>query len=186
MPSVVEFSSEQSANNHCKAFINLFRIKCKLNSDRIFARYYSNNAYKTLTYAECDRITTNLACKWAAKGKGVECISLIGDHSVDYLIVMLALLKLRSTLLAVSPRNSEPAIINLLEKTNSKLFLATAKHESIAQSAAAKVGGVEVIIIEPLNIEELLLEPLVPEHDKLLDLEFTDADLEKAALIIHR
>ncbi|CEI92072.1 hypothetical protein RMCBS344292_06345 [Rhizopus microsporus] len=185
MSSAVELSSEQSANNHYKAFIDLFRIKCKLNSDRIFVRYYFNNAYKTLTYAECDRITTNLACKWAAKGKGVECISLIGDHSVDYLIVMLTLLKLRSTLLAVSPRNSEPAIINLLEKTNSKLLLATAKHESIAQSAAAKVGGVEVITIEPLNIEELLLEPLVPEHDKLLDSEFTDADLEKAALIIH-
>ncbi|KAG1135033.1 hypothetical protein G6F37_014064 [Rhizopus arrhizus] len=144
MSSAINSISDQSAIYYYKSFINVINIQSKTYADRVFVRYYSNNTFKTLTYSEVDRITTNLACEWAEKKNGFEVVSYINDHNVDYMITMFALMKLRIIFLAISPRNSEPAIINLLQKTQSKLIFATPKYESIAQSAAAKIDGAKL------------------------------------------
>lgn len=156
-----------------------------IHGDKPFVRYYADGGFNTLTYSQVDRIATNLACKWADKVKGTDVVSYIGDHGVDYLILMLAVMKLRITLLAISPRNSEAAVINLLEKTHSKVLITSEKYETLAKSSAAHVSGVQVILGDSLEIATLVQEPLNPDHAHLLNKEFSDEDITKSALIIH-
>jgi acyl-CoA synthetase (AMP-forming)/AMP-acid ligase II len=185
-PSSVSFSRGDSTATYFKAFTNFMTAQTKLHADKPFARYLSNGEYKSLSYADVDRIATNLACSWAKDAQSTEVVSFISDHTINYLIVMLALLKLRVTLMALSPRNSEAADIDLLEKTQSKLLLSNVKYEEVAKGASSKVNGVKLILLEPLNIEALAKEPLNPDHSKILDTNFSDADISKSALIIHR
>ncbi|KAG1538733.1 hypothetical protein G6F49_012514 [Rhizopus delemar] len=185
MPSAINSISDQSAIYYYKSFVNFINVQSKTYADRVFVRYYSNNTFKTLTYSEVDRITTNLACEWAEKKNGFEAVSYMNDHNVDYMFTMLALMKLRIIFLAISPRNSEPAIVNLLEKTQSKVIFATPKYESIAQSAAAKIDGAKLTVIQPLDIEAMLNQPLNPRYKEILDFNFTEKDIDQPALIIH-
>lgn len=183
--STVSFTSGQSVPHHFKAFTNFIDNQCRTHADKPFANYYSNDDYKTLSYAQVNLLAINLACKWAKDAQNTEVVSFISDHSVNYLIVMLAMMKLRVTMMAVSPRNSEAADVSLLEKTRSKLLVANVKYESIAKSVAAQVPGVKVILLEPLDINALIKEPLNPDHEKLLNTDFSDTDIESSALIIH-
>jgi long-subunit acyl-CoA synthetase (AMP-forming) len=180
------YDSEQSIIEHHKAFINYISALAKLHSDRVMARYCFNGEFKPLTYAEVDRISTNLACTWASNLQEVEVVSFISEHSISFMITMLALLKLRVTMFAVSPRSSEAAIVHMLEKTQSKLLISNVKYESISKSAAAQIDGVKVITVQPLDIETLLQEPLHAGFETILDFNFTKDDIEKTAIIIHR
>lgn len=184
-PSKIGYSNGQPEYQNYKAYINYWNNQASLHGDKPFARYYKDNGYNTLTYSEVDRLAINLACKWASKTQGANVISYIGDHSVVYLIIFLAILKLRATLMTVSPRNSEAAFVNLLENTQSKTIIADAKYKSIALSSAAQVSGVAVIIHDPFDIEALLQEPLNSNHTDILDYNFSDKDINKVALIIH-
>lgn len=180
------YENEQFVCEHYKAFTNYMSALSKIHSDKVMVRYCSNGEYKALTYAEVDRISTNLACSWANDLRGFELVSFMSEHSVNYMITMLALLKLRVTMLAISPRNSEAAVTDLLEKTQSKLLIANVKYEAISKSAAAQIDGVKVITIQSFDIETLLQEPLNADFEKILDINFTDKDIMKSALIIHR
>lgn len=183
--SSISFSNGAFVSNHYKAFTNYMNTQSKIHADKTFANYYYNGNFKDLSYSQIDLVATNLACKWAKDAENTEVISFISDHSVNYLIVMLAMMKLRVTMMAISPRNSEAASVNLLEKTNSKLMVVNVKYENIAKSVAAQVPGVKLIVLEPLDIDALLEEPLNPNHQKLLNTSFSDSDKEKSALIIH-
>ncbi|EPB93060.1 hypothetical protein HMPREF1544_00134 [Mucor circinelloides 1006PhL] len=184
-PTNVSFALGQSVPQHFKAFTNYMNQQTKMHSDKVFARYYSKGEYKTLTYADVDRLAINLACKWAKDAQGTEVVSFISDHSINYMIVMLAVMKLRITMLAISPRNSEAADVNLLEKTQSKLLIANVRYESIAKAAVSQVSGVKLIVISPLDIEALAKEPLNPNYQQILNFDFSDEDILKPALIIH-
>jgi long-subunit acyl-CoA synthetase (AMP-forming) len=101
---------------------------------------------------------------------------------------MLALMKLRITLLALCPKNSEAAVVNLLEKTKSSLVFASKKREPLIKSSAEKVQekSIKVITVDRLDIEASLNEVLNPDYEKILDLKFSEDDIRKDALIIHR
>lgn len=185
IPSEVSFANGQSVPEYFKAFTNYMNSQCQIHAHRPFARYHTKNGFNTLTYAHVDRLATNLACKWAKDAKNTEVISFISDHTINYLIVMLVMQKLRITMMALSPRNSEVANVNLLGKTKSKLLVANVKYEDIAKASSAQIPSVKVIIVEPLDIETLVQEPLDPNHTTLLDYQFSDEDISKDALIIH-
>ncbi|CEP18042.1 hypothetical protein [Parasitella parasitica] len=184
-PAHVNFASTETVVEHFKAFTNYLNQQTKLHADKVYIRYSSDGTFKTLTYADVDRIAVNLACKLAKHVQNIEVVSFISDHSVSYLMVMLAILKLRTTLLAISPRNSEAAAVHLLEKTGSKLLIADAKYEAVAKGAVSKVPGAEILTLSPFDIEALAKEPLDPFHSQVLDLDFSDEDILKTALIIH-
>ncbi|KAG2211209.1 hypothetical protein INT47_006328 [Mucor saturninus] len=181
----VSFSNGLSVPNHFKAFTNFMNVQSKIHADKPFASYYHNESFKDLSYSQVNCMATNLACKWAKDAQNTEVLSFISDHGVNYLIVMLAMMKLRVTMMAISPRNSEAANVSLLEKTKSKLLIANVKYENIAKSVSAQVPGVKLIVLEPLDINALSEEPLNPDHQKLLNTTFSDSDIEKSALIIH-
>lgn len=185
-PANVNFALDQSIAQHFKTFTNYMNKQSELHADKVFVRYYFEGRFKELTYADVDCAATNLACKWAKYVQNTKVVSYISDHTVSYIIVMLAVLKLRAVLLVVSPRNSKPAVINLMEKTQSKLIIADVKYESISESVVEQLSDVHHITIPPFDIEALIEEPLNPNYQQFIDLDFTDEDILKPALIIHR
>ncbi|KAI9477981.1 MAG: hypothetical protein EXX96DRAFT_483709 [Benjaminiella poitrasii] len=185
VPAQVNLVNGQTVPQYYKSFTNYMNQQSKLHAEKVFAHYYTEDGYKTLTYEQVDRIATNLACQWADDAKEANVVSFMSEHTVNYLMILLALLKLRQIVLLVSPRNSEAAAVNLLEKTQSKLVIANVKYEKFANEAAAQVPGVKVVTIQPLDIDSLLKEPLNPDYEKILDLEFSDDDILRDVMIIH-
>ncbi|KAL0144958.1 hypothetical protein V8B55DRAFT_1569449 [Mucor lusitanicus] len=184
-PAGVNFATSESVPQHFKAFTNYMNQQTELYANKVFVRYYSDGECKTLTYRDVDRLATNLACKWAYIVQDVGVVSFIGDHNIGYMIVMLALLKLRIPMFAISPRNCEAAVIDLLEKTESKLLVTEAKYDSIGKAASAQVADVNLMVIPPLDIDNLAKQPLNPHFQEFLNLEFSDQDINKTVLIIH-
>jgi long-subunit acyl-CoA synthetase (AMP-forming) len=186
IPVNTNFNNGSASINQYKSFINFINIQTRLHADKPFARYLTNNEYKVITYAEADRVSTNLACKWANATRKIDVISYIGDHCVDYLLVMLAIFKLRTTMFAISPRNSQASCVSLLEKTNSKLVLVSETFQNLVKDIASTVTGVKVVVLKKFNIKALLEEPLYPTYKIKLDLNFSKEDLPKPVLILHR
>ncbi|KAI9243384.1 hypothetical protein BY458DRAFT_569237, partial [Sporodiniella umbellata] len=174
-----------STIRHYKSFVNLWKDKSKTFADRVFLRYPSNGLFKTLTYSQVDHITTNLACQWSEKCQNTKVISYLGEHKVDYLLIFIALLKLRSVLFNLSPRNPAGTVAYLLKKTESSVLFSSKKLEPLAREAADHLGNVSVNVIEPLDIEALVNEPLNKDYKKTLDFKFSDEDIKKPVLILH-
>ncbi|KAG2196144.1 hypothetical protein INT47_006490 [Mucor saturninus] len=185
IPSTVSFANGQSVTNYFKAFINFMNVQSEVYANLPFAIYYSESQYKTLTYSTVDRLSTNLACKWHKDLHEIDVVSFIGDHSVDYLIVILAAMKLRVTLMLISPRNSNNAVINLLEKTKSKLLIANSKYQTKVNCIAEEVPDIKVLIIESMDIDKLVEEPLNPDQEVLMNQNFTEEDIKKPVLVLH-
>lgn len=187
LPENVSPHLGESVVQHYKAFINFFRDRVQHYRDNIYMRYYTNGIFKTLTYGQVDCITTNLACKLAKiVPSELETVAFMNDHEASYLIVTLAMMKLRKALFTISPRNSEAAVANLIEKTNTKFIISSHKYEQTARNAIAHMNDVEYMMLEPFDFESLAKEPLNSEHTHLLNYEFTDEDINKPAIILHR
>ncbi|KAL7332220.1 hypothetical protein PS15p_204296 [Mucor circinelloides] len=172
------------------ALINVFEEQVKKYTDKVYARYYGrlqngDLGYKTMTYADVDRIATNLACEWSGEVKGYNVVAFIADQSVQYFICVLACLKLRVTFLALSPRNSEAAVVNLLNKTDCRFIFSTAKYAALAQGAAAQVDGTVCQVLPSFDLAGRLKQPLNPKALQILDKKFSKKDIEKTCAIIH-
>lgn len=172
------------------ALINVFEDQVKKYADKVYARYYGrlqngDLGYKTMTYADVDRIATNLACEWSGKVKGYNVVAFIADQSVQYFLCVLACLKLRATFLALSPRNSEAAVVNLLNKTDCRFIFSTPKYAALAQGAAAQVDGTVCQVLPSFDLAGRLKQPLNPKALQILDKKFSKKDIEKTCAIIH-
>ncbi|KAK4510129.1 Origin recognition complex subunit 2 [Mucor velutinosus] len=88
-------------------------------------------------------------------------------------------------MLAISSRNSEAAVLNLLEKTGSKLLLANIKYERFAKSVIGNISDIDLVAISAFDVDALSKEPLTAGHEQILNMEFTDQDTLKPALIVH-
>lgn len=171
------------------AFINFVENQCARFASNVLVRYQASTtdltAFKTLTFEQVNRIATNLACEWAPQVQNIDSIALLADHSVEYFITLIAALKLRRVLMLLSPRNSEAANVNLLEKTNSKFMLASEKYQGMAKRCTEKTNG-SFRVLGALDLDAMVQVPLNPDVDKILDRNYTEEDYEKIALIIHR
>ncbi|CEI89605.1 hypothetical protein RMCBS344292_03956 [Rhizopus microsporus] len=176
--------SEANAEEHI-TLINYLNKVCKDNGDRIIAYYYSNNGFRSLTFAQVDRIATNLACKWSSIIKDTQTVSYLADHGIDYLIVFLALLKLRVTPFLISPRNSQAIIVHLMKTTQSKFLLASKKYQSIAMAISSSVKGMRELIMNPLQLDVLTMEPYYPDYQSILNHNYISSDITKTTLIMH-
>lgn len=172
------------------ALINVFEKQVEKYADQVYVRYYGRlengkHGYKTLTYAEVDRVATNLACQWKNKIKGYKTVAFMADQSVQYFLCVLACLKLRVTFLALSPRNSEAAVANLLTKTDCHFMFATNKYATLAQSAAGQVDGTTCEVLPSFDLVGRLKQPLNPLASKILDKHFGEKDIQQTCAIIH-
>lgn len=189
-PSGVSFSDDTTTARHFKSFINFIYEQTKLHGDKTFARYIHENEYKSLTYDQVDKITTYLAVSypWATSlllsGEPDAVVSYINDHSIDYLLTLLALMKLRVALFTISPRNSQGSVQSLMESTNSKLIIVGEKYEQLAKDAISTLPDTKCIVLQKLDIETLLLKE--PHDTSILNRSFSDDDILKPVLIFHR
>jgi hypothetical protein len=99
---------------------------------------------------------------------------------------MLAFLKLRITTLCISPNNPVISVVNLLSKTKCSLVLTFEKFLSLANTSAEQIPGTQVIKMIEMDFEALTKEPLDTRTKEVIDTEFSDQDLQKPALILHR
>lgn len=185
-PASVSFQNGTTVAAYFKSFINFLNAQTQLHADKVFVHYFTNNEYKSLTYSHVDSITTKLALAWADTFQEVDVISYISDHNVDYFLTVIAIMKLRKALLLISPRNSERSTAELIKKTNSKLVLMDKKYESKLKPA---LPDIRIEITEKLDIEALLSTvPTTKERFEKngVDLNLSDEDLSKPALIFHR
>ncbi|KAG2210850.1 hypothetical protein INT47_000004, partial [Mucor saturninus] len=172
------------------SFINFFQTQAKKFSDNIYLRYevmtpQHDIQVETLTYGETDRIATNLACALHDRLHTASTIALMEDYSVTYLILMLALFKLRIPLLVVSVRNTPESVQNLLSQVNADAFVYGPLYTDVKESLQRDMPGVQSIQTPPMNFQELKSAPLHRDVDTLLDSKFTSEDLDKTNLIVH-
>lgn len=189
------FTSYDQLPYHYKdeyAFIRLFEKLVTRYHDNVFVHYptTASTTLNSLTYGQVDHIATNFACEWASdmqqKGSGTV-VGYIGDHGLDALIVMLAFLKLRTTFMFMSPRNSLAAHANLLHKTNAACVFSSRKYSDMAENAA-KESGHDCIskTVPAFDVDAMLRKSRHPQADTILDKNFSQEDIEKIAMIIHR
>ncbi|CAO3703734.1 unnamed protein product [Rhizopus stolonifer] len=155
-------------------------------SDRIFVRYCSEETYKTLTYSDVDRISSYLAYRWSDTIDRTQVVSFLCDHGVDYLIMLMAILKLGAPFFAISPRNSEAAVISLMEKTGSRLLLVSSKYKNLAATVYNQLNQGQVHVFMPLDLVATLNESMdMNDHDLFNHKCSSNDDKTRIVFILH-
>ncbi|KAI7863279.1 hypothetical protein BDF14DRAFT_1959259, partial [Spinellus fusiger] len=160
-----------------------------IHAEKRLAQYYTRledgtETYKTLTYEQFDRITTNLACEWKPVFKDNTYIGYINDHTIDYLITYITLLKMNSILVCLSTRNSAAANASLLQNVNTTTLLAVPSYSTMAYDTSAILGNCKVTIVNPYDIDTMVENPLNPNAEEILK-ETTRRDAKETTLVLH-
>ena len=173
-------------------FINFLRKQAHKYHHYIYSRYQVKNAQdeisvKTLTYGQLDTITSNLACILHGSLSTKTTIAIIDNHSLHYLVLLMALLKLRIPIMLISPRNSAAAVINLMNQVNADALLYGESYTAIKDAASIECSqDIHYEPIPSLDLEYLTGIPLSSKYEELFDQEFTEEDHEKVCIIAHR
>ncbi|KAI7863278.1 hypothetical protein BDF14DRAFT_1745587 [Spinellus fusiger] len=161
-----------------------------IHAEKRLAQYFTRledgtETYKTLTYEQFDRITTNLACEWKPMFKDNTHIGYINDHTIDYLITYVSILKMNSILVCLSTRNSAAANASLLQNVNTTTLLAVPSYSTMAYDTSAILGNCKVTIVNPYDIDTMVENPLNPNAEEILK-ETTRRDAKETTLVLHR
>ncbi|KAL0092093.1 hypothetical protein J3Q64DRAFT_1819681 [Phycomyces blakesleeanus] len=152
------------------SYIEFWQKIAKIHATKVLVRYHctndkGNDVYKTLTYEQVDRMSTNLALEWSKSICEAVTVGFISDHTPFYLISMLAIMKLGVIFLSLSPRNSPDSDASLLKATETKFLIASTKYKNTAQSTASQVEGCRVLIFPDFDLEYLSKQPLNSQTD---------------------
>ena len=125
------------------SFIELFQKQAICYQEKVFIHYETTMSSKpnTLTFGQFDDITTFLAHQWSSQLKGVHCVGILSDDSLQSLLAMLAILKLGRVFFPISTGNSEAVITQLLLNTRTTYLLASEEYEELARICASRVSG---------------------------------------------
>ncbi|KAI9030910.1 hypothetical protein CLU79DRAFT_884029 [Phycomyces nitens] len=150
------------------SYIDFWKKTARLHANKVLVRYYSTDddgseLYKTLTYEQVDRISTNLAFEWIQNLHNVTTVGFISDHSPFYLISMLAIMKLGVVFLSLSPRNSADSDASLLKATSTRFIITSKKYENIARGAANQIKGCRVFVYPDFDLDKLSKLPLISQ-----------------------
>ncbi|KAI7864066.1 hypothetical protein BDF14DRAFT_1998048 [Spinellus fusiger] len=141
-------------------FLDFWNHQASKYADNVFVRYADtlndgSETFRTLTYRQVNTITTNIAC---------ELHETVKD--------------------SLSPRNSNEADINILQKTNSKLLVASVKYSKKAQTTADMVENCRVFIFPALDIAAEAKKMINPNADYLLK-STLENDSSTVIMILH-
>ena len=143
--------------------------------------------YATLTYKQLNEVTNHIAEKCFShinsnsSGKKMV-ICCLANSNVNYLLSIIALLKLEVIVFSLSIRNSEAALIHLLEKSNASYLFYDEQYSSIATKITATFGSTialhqleNICISELINLENSTFKPMTTQHD-----------IDQCQIIFHR
>ncbi|KAG1473501.1 hypothetical protein G6F56_000918 [Rhizopus delemar] len=183
----IEIGQNNVALDQYKSISQFINDSFKRYSDRIFVRYYSEETYKTLTYSDVDRISSYLAHQWSNIIDQNQIVSFLCDHGVDYLVMLVAILKLGAPFFAISSRNSEAAVISLMEKTGSRLLLVSSKYKNLAATVHNQLKQAQVHVFMPLNLTATLNKSMsMNDHDLFNHKCYSNDDKTRTVFILHR
>jgi acyl-CoA synthetase (AMP-forming)/AMP-acid ligase II len=120
------------------------------------------HTYATLTYKQLNEVTNHIAQKFAAQ---VECsptnevpiVCLLANSNVSYLLSIYALLKLNVIVYPLSIRNSDAAILHLLENSHVSHLFYSNQYSPVVMKIDAKFGStIKLHLFEEIRIAELL------------------------------
>ncbi|KAI7863311.1 hypothetical protein BDF14DRAFT_1959219 [Spinellus fusiger] len=169
--------------------LEFWKRQLTTHAEKRLAQYFTRlkdgtETYKTLTYEQFDRITTNLACEWKPMLKDNTYIGYINNHSIDYLITYISILKMNSILVCLSTRNSAAVNARLLQSVDTTTLLAASSHSTMAYDTSAILGNSKVIILDPYDIDAMVETPLNPNAEEMLK-ETTRRDSKETTLVLH-
>ncbi|KAF0407949.1 acetyl-CoA synthetase-like protein [Gigaspora margarita] len=144
--------------------------------------------YEEINYQDLDIIINKYANYWnkQLENENLEKDSVISFFSLsgpEYLYNMMALWKLGFTVLFLSPRNSEPALIHLLQESKSHILIYDSQLSKISESVQSELGSQHSQTLKifqiPNNLKNENIDHLVPV------LKQDDDPYEKIIAIFH-
>ena len=150
-------------SNTCRftSIADMLNKQATYRSDRV-CLYYPDQSdphtYATLTYQQLNEVTNHLAHKYSVvidenQKQEVPIVCLLANSSVDYLLTIYALLKLDVIVYPLSIRNSEAAIMHLLEKSNVSHLFYSDDYASTSVQVVKKFGST-------INLYRMMVIPI--------------------------
>ncbi|KAG2176834.1 hypothetical protein INT44_007498 [Umbelopsis vinacea] len=110
----------------------------------------------SLTYREVDIITSNLAHQLQSEYElhGKE-IAYLADHSIQFGLYLIAFVKLGCRVMLLSPKNSAPANVDLLKRTDTRLLVHSKRFAKESSSIIDQIDGGAAFLAFDVDPEEL-------------------------------
>ena len=153
--------------------------------------YYPDRAephtYATLTYEQLNRVTNHLAYNFVQllgqnETEEPSIVCLLANSDTSYLLTIYALFKLNVIIYPLSVRNSDAAVMHLLEKSNVSYLLYSNEFSSTADSVRSKFGSkISLHLMEEIDVDQLVLSKEIPFEPKL-----SANELDRVRIIFHR
>lgn len=145
------------------------------------------HTYVTLTYKQLNDVTDHLAQKYSKligenQRNATPIICMLANTSVDYLLTMYALLKLDVIVFLLSIRNSEAAIMHLLEKVNVSHLFYSNEYSSMSIKVATKFGST----VKHYRMETIHINELVECGESMFNSKIDINQLDQIHIIFHR
>lgn len=143
--------------------------------------------YATLTYDQLNKVTNHLAHKLSVLLSQNELeeppvICLLANSDTSYLLTIYALFKLNVIVYPLSVRNSNAAVIHLLEKSNVSYLLYSNEFSSTADSVRSKFGSK----ISLHMMEEVDIAQLISSEEIVFETKTDTNELDRIRIIFHR
>lgn len=166
----------------------LFTALVEKYSSSIYLEYWKNpndDRPTPLTYHEVDVITSNLARRLQNEyNLHGQAVAYLADHSIQYGLYLIALVKLECRTMLISPKNSEAAIVDLLNKTNTKTFLHNKRFEKEANAVTDQIDEANSFLAFDVDIEKLKELDIEAQSLPPMD-DSSENQMERIAFIIH-
>jgi acyl-CoA synthetase (AMP-forming)/AMP-acid ligase II len=139
----------------------------------------------SLTYREVDIITNNLAHRLQSEyDLHGQAVAYLADHSVQYGLYLIAFVKLGCRVMLISPKNSGPAIVDLMKKTDTKFLFHNKRFAIAASSAIDQIDGGASFLAFDVDIEASKELENGAQNIPVTE-ESLEDQMERIALIIH-
>jgi acyl-CoA synthetase (AMP-forming)/AMP-acid ligase II len=172
----------------CPTVHRLFTTIVEKFSSSIYIQHWkepNDDHPSSLTYHEVDIITTNLARRlqneYDLQGQAV---AYLADHSIQYGLFLIALVKLECRIMLLSPKNSKAAIVDLMERTDTKFLLHNRRFEKEANAVIDQIDGAASFIAFDVDIEKFKELDNEAQSIPFMD-DSSENQTEKIAFIIH-
>ncbi|KAK4118762.1 acetyl-CoA synthetase-like protein [Parathielavia appendiculata] len=144
----------------------LVRRRALSHPDRVIVSYPSSGIdYVDYTMRQLDVFAYRVAVGYqrfiptrTSSAERPTVVALLGPSDLDYIITMLALIKLGHTVLFLSTRISPAAIESLISTTDAKVLLAAPAHMEVARATQQITPGLVVDKIAPRSVYEFPVE----------------------------
>lgn len=144
----------------------LVRRRAIAHPDRVVVAYPSSGInYVDYTMQQLDVFAYRVAMAYrriiptrTSSAQKPSIVALLGPSDLDYLVTMLALIKLGHTVLFLSTRISPAAIESLISATGARVLLAAPAHLDVARSTQQNIEGLTIDEIAPRSTYEFPVE----------------------------